>query len=135
MIVFGANIVHQVSGFLNENLKNIVSFEKANLKIYDSFGIIHFFDNNEEMETLKEALSETHNVIEGPDREEYGDFQTNSDLANKVTLHLSSRNVSPEIVIEPTCGKGNFIIASLRNFNEDRPFRIGKTNQQSRHAN
>jgi len=116
MKVFEANITHQVSYFLNDNLKKITFFEKANQKMFDAFGIIHFFDNNEELETLKELLSENHNVVEEPDRAEYGDFQTNSDLANKVTLHLVSKNNSPEIVIEPTCGKGNFIIASLRNF-------------------
>lgn len=118
MKIFEANISHQVSDFLNDNLKKIISFEKANQKMYDAFGIIHFFDNNEELETLKEVLSITNNVLEEPDRAEYGDFQTNSDLANKVTLHLASKNISPEVVIEPTCGKGNFIIASLRNFKE-----------------
>lgn len=116
MKVFEANITHQVSDFLNDNLNKITSFEKANQKMYDAFGIIHFFDNNEELETLKEVLSITNNIVEEPDRAEYGDFQTNSDLANKVTLHLSSKTISPEVVIEPTCGKGNFIIASLRNF-------------------
>lgn len=116
MKIFEANITHQVSDFLNDNLKKITSFEKANQKMYDAFGIIHFFDNNEDLETLKEVLSETHNIVEEPDRAEYGDFQTNSDLANKVTLNLVSKKISPEIVIEPTCGKGNFIIASLRNF-------------------
>ena len=116
MKIFEANITHQVSDFLNDNLKKITSFEKANQKMYDAFGIIHFFNNNEDLETLKEVLSETHNIVEEPDRAEYGDFQTNSDLANKVTLNLVSKNISPEIVIEPTCGKGNFIIASLRNF-------------------
>ncbi|MDI9340864.1 MAG: hypothetical protein QM534_09885 [Sediminibacterium sp.] len=116
MKVFEANITHQVSDFLNDNLKKITSFEKANQKMYDAFGIIHFFDNDEELETLKEVLSITNNIVEEPDRTEYGDFQTNSDLANKVTLHLSSKTISPEVVIEPTCGKGNFIIASLRNF-------------------
>ena len=116
MKVFEANITHQVSDFLNDNLKKITSFEKANQKMYDAFGIIHFFDNNEELQTLKEVLSITNNIVEEPDRAEYGDFQTNSDLANKVTLHLASINISPEVVIEPTCGKGNFIIASLRNF-------------------
>jgi hypothetical protein len=115
--VFEANITHQVSDFLKDNLKKIVSFEKANQKIHDAFGIIHFFDNNEELETLKEVLSTTNNIVEEPDRTEYGDFQTNSDLANKVALHLALKGVSPEIVIEPTCGKGNFIIASLSNFN------------------
>lgn len=116
MKVFEANITHQVSDFLNDNLRKITSFEKANQKMYDAFGIIHFFDNDEELETLKEVLSITNNIIEEPDRAEYGDFQTNCDLANKVTLQLASKNISPEIVIEPTCGKGNFIIASLRNF-------------------
>ena len=116
MKIFEANISHQVSDFLNDNLKKIASFELANQKMYETFGILHFFYNNEELEALKEVLSETHNVFEEPDREEYGDFQTNSDLANKVTLHLVSKNISPEVVIEPTCGKGNFIIASLHNF-------------------
>jgi len=116
MKIFEANITHQVSDFLNDNLKKVLSFEMANQKMYDAFGIIHFFDSDEELETLKEVLSSTHNIVEEPDRAEYGDFQTNSDLANKVTLYLASKNISPEVVIEPTCGKGNFIIASLRNF-------------------
>jgi hypothetical protein len=118
MKVFEANITFKVSDYLNSNLKNIASFELANQKMYDAFGIIHFFDNNEELETLKEIISETQNIVEEPDRAtEYGDFQTNLDLANKVALYLKAKDIRPEIVIEPTCGKGNFIIASLQNFN------------------
>jgi hypothetical protein len=116
MKVFEANITHLVSDFLNVNLKDISSFEVANQEMFDAFGIKHFFDNNEELETLKEVISDNHTIIEEPDRTEYGDFQTNAILANRVALHLSSKNISPEIVIEPTCGKGNFIIATLRNF-------------------
>jgi len=116
MKVFEAYITHQVSDFLNDNLKKNTSFEKANQNMYDFFGIQQFFDNNEEFETLREVLSAAHNTLNEPDRAEYGDFQTNADLANKVTLHLASKGISPEIVIEPTCGKGNFIIASLRTF-------------------
>lgn len=116
MKVFEANISQQVSDFLNDNLKKITSFEKANQKMYDAFSIIHFFDNDEELKTLKEVLSINDNIVEEPDRAEYGDFQTNLDLANKVTLYLASKTISPEVVIEPTCGKGNFIITSLRNF-------------------
>ncbi len=116
MKVFDANITSNVSDYLNENLKNITTFEKANQKLYEAFGIKQFFENNEELEILKEVLSHTINVVEEPDRAEYGDFQTNADLANKVNLHLAAKNISPELVIEPTCGKGNFIIASLGNF-------------------
>lgn len=119
MKVFEANINYQVSEYLNSILKNTASYELANQKVYDAFGIIHFFDNNEELEALKETISETQNIVEEPDRAtEYGDFQTNLDLANKVTLYLKAKDISPEIVIEPTCGKGNFIIASLKNFSK-----------------
>jgi hypothetical protein len=116
MKVFEANISHKVSDFLNQHLRNTSSFELANQKMFDAFGIKHFFDNDEDFETLKEIISDNCNILEEPDRAEYGDFQTNEDLANKVTLHLVSKNVSPEIIVEPTCGKGNFIIASLKNF-------------------
>lgn len=116
MKIFKANITHQVSDFFNDNLKRITSIEKANQKMYDAFGIIHFFENDEELETLKKLISDSKNIIEEPDRTEYGDFQTNSDLANKVTFYLTLKGVSPEIIIEPTCGKGNFIVASLRTF-------------------
>jgi len=118
MKVFEANISHQVSDFLNENLKKIISFETANQKMFDAFGIKHFFDNNEELETLKRTISKTANFVKEPDRAEYGDFQTNADLASKVTLHLASKNISPKVIVEPTCGKGNFIIASLKNFKD-----------------
>ncbi|MCE9540656.1 MAG: hypothetical protein K8R85_15765 [Bacteroidetes bacterium] len=118
MKVFEANISHQVSDFLNETLKKITSFETANQKMFDAFGIKHFFDNNEELETLRKTISQTASLAEEPDRAEYGDFQTNANLSNKVTLHLASKNISPKIIVEPTCGKGNFIIASLKNFKD-----------------
>ena len=116
MRVFEANITLLVSNFLNESLKEIVSIEKANQKMYDAFGIIHFFDNADDLQTLKEVISENKSILGEPNRAEYGDFQTNEDLASKVTLHLVSKNILPKVVIEPTCGKGNFIIASLKHF-------------------
>lgn len=116
MKVFEANITHQVSDYLNDILKNVVTIEKANQKMYKAFGFIHFFDNEEDLQILKETISISQNIVSEPDRAEYGDFQTNTVLANKVALHLTTKNVSPEIVIEPTCGKGNFIVASLKQF-------------------
>lgn len=41
MKVFEANITHQVSDFLNDTLKKITSFEKANQKMYDEIGRAH----------------------------------------------------------------------------------------------
>ncbi len=116
MIVFDANMSHQVSDYLSHNLKKVTSFEDANQKLHDTFGIICFFENNDELETLKETISISNNIISEPDRAEYGDFQTNEDLAKKVTLFLENKTANPKIIIEPTCGKGNFIVASLSTF-------------------
>ena len=118
MKVFEANITYQVSEYLNSFLKNITSFETANQKMNDAFGIIHLFDSNDELEILKETISISNNIVSEPDRAEYGDFQTNEDLAKKVTLFLDKKTINPQIIIEPTCGKGNFIIASLQNFRD-----------------
>jgi arginyl-tRNA synthetase len=81
--------------------------------MYDVCGIIHFFDNHEELETLLDVISGTEATIEEPDSTEYGDFQTNAILTNKAASHLASGNISPEIVVEPTCGKGNFDIGEF----------------------
>ena len=116
MKIFEANISFQVAVFLHQFLQRISSFDKANDEILLNFGIKDFFADNEEFETLKEIISESKNTLEEPDRAEYGDFQTNADLSDKAIKHLTSKNISPEIIIEPTCGKGNFIIASLKHF-------------------
>ena len=117
MRIFEANISLQVCTFLKEFLNNTSSFENANQIVSDAFGINTFFENDIEFQGLKESVTFVAiSSVEEPDRAEYGDFQTNKDLANKVAQHLAKRNISPEIIIEPTCGKGNFIIASLSNF-------------------
>ena len=114
--VFEANITHQVLDYLNDNIESVFSIEKANQKMFDAFGFLHFFDNTEDLQLLKETLSISPNIISEPDRAEYGDFQTNTELANKVAFQLKTKNISPDIVLEPTCGKGNFILACLKQF-------------------
>jgi len=49
-------------------------------------------------------------------REEFGDWQTNMSLALSVCRLLESRNINPQVIIEPTCGVGNFIMAALQVF-------------------
>ncbi len=117
MRIFGANISLQVCTFLKEFLKETSSFENANIMLFDAFGINTFFTSNDDFQGLKESVSLVAiGSVEEPDRAEYGDFQTNKNLSNKVVNYLVKRNISPEIIIEPTCGNGNFIVASLSNF-------------------
>ncbi len=117
MEIFEANISHQSCSFLNECLKNVTSIKIANRKLFDACGIHAFFDNINDYQLLIESIQISNvNLVAEPDRAEYGNFQTNTDLANHVAQKLGLRQISPEIVIEPTCGKCNFIIASLSNF-------------------
>ena len=43
---------------------------------------------------------------------EYGDFQTPPKLAERVCQQLIELGVNPDVIIEPTCGVGNFIEAA-----------------------
>jgi len=50
------------------------------------------------------------------DRIEFGDFQTPPALAGRVMEFLHSRRVEPRTILEPTCGLGSFVEASLGSF-------------------
>lgn len=114
MTIFEANITPIVSDFLNDLLKGISVLEDANQKIFETSGIKCFFSCQSELDFFKEAL--TSHCVEEPDRGEYGDFQTNADLAQAVVVFLKKQNIDPKVIIEPTCGKGNFILAALETF-------------------
>lgn len=47
---------------------------------------------------------------------EFGDFQTPEGLAHKVCERLVGLGIRPEIIIEPTCGVGAFVLAAAEAF-------------------
>ena len=47
---------------------------------------------------------------------EFGDFQTPFELAEEIVNHLKKLGISPATIIEPTCGTGSFILASLKSY-------------------
>lgn len=55
-------------------------------------------------------------TINNRQRREYGDWQTNCELANSICEYLKSEGVNPQVIIEPTCGVGNFIMAAINIF-------------------
>ncbi len=114
--VFEAHITPFTLDYLKNNLTDSLTLDNVNKKIHQQFGIVNFLENNNELINLKIAINDSVNITNEIDRAEYGDFQTNCTLANKVALYLQTKNIQPHVVIEPTCGKGNFIIASLHNF-------------------
>jgi len=64
----------------------------------------------------------TSRVKKNREKIEFGDFQTPDSLAHEICEFLLSQGVRPESVVEPTCGKGNFIIASIKTFNSCKKF-------------
>lgn len=118
MKAFEANISIQVSDFFRTKLNKTTTLVTANHKMFEACGIKHFFESEEEFEALKEVIYFSENLVEEPDRAEYGDFQTNFDLASKVSNFLKQGLSNPQIIIEPTCGKGSFIVACLSTFKE-----------------
>ncbi|MGI8951167.1 MAG: hypothetical protein ACR2FN_06240 [Chitinophagaceae bacterium] len=116
MKIFEAHISYLVENFFKQIIKETATLVEVNNILQITSGINKFFDSEAELTELKEKIFIDYNLVEEPDRTEYGDFQTNSELGFKITQYLSKQIKAPEILIEPTCGKGNFIIAALKSF-------------------
>ncbi|MDR0973442.1 MAG: hypothetical protein LBM61_05595, partial [Prevotellaceae bacterium] len=102
--------------FVRELLAEIESHQIANDLLYQYFGIRSFFLDDAELNQIKIFINKPDESIERTDRAEYGDFQTNAHLALHVTNLIAEKGISPNVVIEPTCGVGNFMVASLATF-------------------
>lgn len=102
---------------MNNLIKKIryISFDEANIIIKRTCGVVNFFDS----ETAKfEFISNYDNGsnLACEDRVSYGDWQTPISLAEKVCETHALRYGDPDVVIEPTCGLGAFVISALRKF-------------------
>ncbi len=49
-------------------------------------------------------------------RVEFGDFQTPTDIANRICHFLFEQGVRPSSIVEPTCGEGNLLLSALEQF-------------------
>lgn len=116
MKVFDSNISPLSQTFIQQKFTPDISLATANSLFRSFSGIVSFLETGADLEELKAKLLSTSEIPEEPDRAEYGDFQTNLLLSVAVTYYLSKKITEPDVVIEPTCGKGSFIIASLKTF-------------------
>ncbi|HET7624750.1 MAG TPA: N-6 DNA methylase [Verrucomicrobiae bacterium] len=53
---------------------------------------------------------------------EFGDFQTPQILADEICALLTKRQIVPEIILEPTCGVGSFLVAAAKTFSNAKLF-------------
>lgn len=114
MIYSETHLTGKALKFFLENKKALLDYLEANKILKKVSGINNFFTSNAESVDLFEKLAVYDSTISGIDRREYGDFQTNNSLASKVTEYAFSKYQKFEFVLEPTCGKGNFVLASIK---------------------
>lgn len=107
----------QVYSFFEDNLNSINDFRKANEKVYSTCGIKDFFPGHNDYLKVKERIKSNQNLIREDSRIEYGDFQTPTQLADLVVKKIFRNNKLPNVILEPTCGKGAFVLAVLKQLN------------------
>jgi len=95
--------------------EKFTSFKMANAILNDKTGIVDFFENDDDFVQFQQTLKINQNIV-AESRVEYGDFQTNKQLAKSICDFLKDRKLNPEILLEPTCGKGNFILSAIKTF-------------------
>ena len=111
--------------FLNENLNMVNNFlnlkkpiKEINNYLKKATNIIDFFRSEAELYEFREYLLELLNKKKKDEtpNQDLGDFQTPLDFTYKICQYLQNHNCNPEILLEPTCGEGNFIISALKIF-------------------
>ena len=110
------NISNLVRSFFKEKFDYSTSLDEINEQIRIVSGIRNFFLNISDVSELLGLFDDSFLTIASENKIEYGDFQTNKELAFEITNNLKKEGFFPQIVIEPTCGKGNFILAVLNVF-------------------
>ena len=116
MTYLEAHITDLALDFFFENQSSLLDCKRINSKIKTSSGINNFFTSQHEATELLNELIVNKSIVSEPHRREYGDFQTNKSLASEVVKYSFVKCEDIESVIEPTCGKGNFIFASIAQF-------------------
>ena len=101
---------------LRRRLCHVPSHVKANVLLRRMSGIEDFFASEEEFARCLALLEPSFAVAEEPDRREYGDFQTPAPLTDAICAYLAKRHIAPDVLIEPTFGKGTFLTSALMHF-------------------
>ncbi len=102
--------------FLRSRFSHVTDFAQANVLMLHTCGIQRFFPTQGDFLLFQDLLKPREQATESITRREYGDFQTPFELAQTVCRLLHSQGVAPTILIEPTFGKGSFVLAALEQF-------------------
>lgn len=99
-----------------EIVKINADLSELNERMYELTGIKNYFLIDQDRCEFLEREGRSEITRERRVRTEYGDFQTSRKLALSICSNLAERGFNPTVVIEPTSGIGNFILATLKTF-------------------
>ena len=116
MTYLKAYVMGTTLDFFLENQDLLLNYLDINSRIKEISGINNFFNTQQEATKLLKEIRANRSIVSEPDRREYGDFQTNNTLAFQVVEYAFKKNEEIEFVLEPTCGKGNFLITCISRF-------------------
>ena len=117
MKIYNANITEETYRCISNILNKVNSYEQANEEIFKFFGIYNFFDCSHDFQFFHNNQFSSKTDRSEIEVIEYGDYQTNNELAESaVKLFKDKYKLNPKLIIEPTCGQGSFIMASLKHF-------------------
>ncbi|NHI94144.1 MAG: hypothetical protein EAX96_16760 [Candidatus Lokiarchaeota archaeon] len=95
-------------------MKKFPHYEELNSYITNQTGLKNFIRSNED---LKEFQFFIKNFLKNNKKiKDYGEFQTPIHLTNEICCYFKNKNYNPQIIFEPTCGEGNFIISAIEYF-------------------
>jgi len=109
---------YQHIDFLRGKLKNYKSYLNANNVLKDLSGINNFFEDQPSYLDFHSLLERDLSYAADSERREFGDFQTPDELTDQICSLLAKKNISPYCIVEPTFGKGSFLLSSLKYFND-----------------
>ncbi len=99
---------------MREFFESYEDLEELNEQLGARTGIIQFFNSFEAFDEFKRFLK--NYPIELDRIRGLGDFQTPEHLTDLICKYLADIKVTPKVLIEPTCGTGNFIFSALKYF-------------------
>ncbi|MHA1697317.1 MAG: hypothetical protein ACTSWN_00590, partial [Promethearchaeota archaeon] len=108
----------ETSDFLKKIIEENESIGSINAILEKRTNIQEFFVSTKSIKDFIEFLSNELDDCrrKGP-KTDLGDFQTPVSFSDQVCRLLAKDfKVNPEILVEPTCGQGNFVISAIKNF-------------------
>jgi hypothetical protein len=106
----------QAFDILSKTFRHISDYRAANDSVLRISGMHEFFRDEKDFSDFFARPQADVVKNEEPIRREYGDFQTPAALTDTICAHLVQKGVAPHVLLEPTFGKGAFLLSALRAF-------------------